>query len=147
MSLIKANHTCFKNTFFSSTIIEWKKLDSNICCSPSYKPFRKWILEFIRYQLNSIFNIFNSSGLTYLTRRVHLPEHQLRHNFRNSLNAVSNCTNTIESKKHYLLHCLNFKIERQTLLQNVRNVNPNLLSMNKKCIHSLIITWGQYFKR
>ena len=53
---IKANHSFFKNTFFPSTIIEWNKLDSNIRCSPSYKLFRKRILEFIRPQPNSIFN-------------------------------------------------------------------------------------------
>ena len=58
---IKANHSFFKNTFFPSTIIEWNKLDSNIRCSPSYKRFRKRILEFIRPQPNSIFNVPNLS--------------------------------------------------------------------------------------
>ena len=94
-------------------IIEWNKLDSNIRCSPSYKLFRKRILEFIRPQPNSIFNVPNSLGLTYLTRlRVglsHLREHKFRHNFRDSLNPICNCSNAIESTKHYLHHCSNFK--------------------------------------
>ena len=64
---IKANHSFFKNTFFTSSIIEWNKLDSNIRCSP-YKMFRKRILEFIRPHANSIFNVPNSLGLTNLTR-------------------------------------------------------------------------------
>ena len=59
-------------------------------CSPSYKLFRKRILEFIRPHPNSIFNVPNCLGLTYLTRlRVglsHLREHKFRHNFRHSLN-------------------------------------------------------------
>ena len=140
---IKANHSFFKNTFFPSTIIEWNKLDSNIRCSPSYKLFRKRILEFIRPQPNSIFNIPNSLGLTYLTRlRVglsHLREHKFRHNFRDSLNPICNCGNAIESTKHYLLHCSNFKNERQTLLQNIRTVNPNLLSINEDALTHLLL--------
>ena len=92
LPLIKANHTFFKNTFFPSTIIEWNKLDSNIRCSPPYKLFRKRIQEFIRTQPNSIFNVPNSLGLTYLKRlRVglsHLCEHKFRHNFRDSLNPL-----------------------------------------------------------
>ena len=122
---IKANHCFFKNTFFPSTVIEWNKLDSNIRCSPSYKLFRKQILEFIRPQPKSIFNAPNSLGLTYLTRlRVGL-SHLHEHKFHTS--------------KHYLLHCSNFKNERQTLLQNVRIGNPNLLSMNEDALIHLLL--------
>ena len=79
--------------------------------------------------------------LPYLTRlRVglsHLREHKFRHNFRNSLNPICNCSNSTESNNHYLLYCSNFKNERQTLLQNVRNVNPSLLSMNEDALTHL----------
>ena len=113
---IKANHSFFKNTFFPSTIIEWNKLDSNIRCPPSYKLFRKRIQEFIRLRPNSIFNVPNSLGLTYLTRLfvglIHLREHKFRHDFRYSLSPICNCGNAIESIKHYLLHCSNFRNER-----------------------------------
>ena len=133
MPPIKTNHSFFKSTFFPSIIIEWNKLDSNIRCSPSYKLFRKRILELIRPQPNSIFIVPNSLGLTYLTRlRVgssHLREHKFRHNFRASLNPICDCGGAIESSKHYFLPCLNFKNERQSLLQNVIIFNPNLLSM------------------
>ena len=78
---IRTNHSFFKNTFFPFTIIEWNKLDLNIRCSPSYKLFRKLILEFIRTQPNSIFNVCNSLGLTYLTRLhvglSHMREHKI----------------------------------------------------------------------
>ena len=121
--------------------MEWNKLDSNICCSPSYKPFRKQIQEFIRPHPNSTFNIPNSLGLTYLTRlRVglsHLREHKFRHNFRDSLNPVCNCSNAIEPSKHYLLHCSNFKNEKQSFLQNVGINKPNLLSMKEDVLTHL----------
>ena len=133
---IKANHRFFKNTFFQSTIIEWNKLDSNIRCSPSYKLSRKRTLEFTRPQSNSIFNVPNSSGLTYLMRLrvglINLREHKFCHNFRNSLKPICNCGNSIESTK-------NFKNERQSLLPNVRIVNPNLLSMNKDALTYLLL--------
>ena len=142
LPLIKANHSFFKNTFFPSTIIEWNKLDSNIRCSPSNKLFRKRILKFIRPPPNSIFNVPNSLGLTYLTRlRVglsHLREHKFCHNFWGSLNQICNCGNSIESAKHYFLHCSNFKTERQSLLQKVRVVNPNPLSMKEDALTHLL---------
>ena len=140
---IKANHSFFKNTFFSSAIIEWNKLDPNIHCSFSYKIFRKRILEFIRPQPSNIFDVHNSLGLTYLTSLhvglSHLREHKFPHDFRNSLNPICNCSSSIESTKHYLLQCSNFKHERQTLLQNVKNVNPNLLSMNEDALTHVLL--------
>ena len=70
----------------------------------------------------------------------HMPEHKFRHNFRDLLNTICNCSSAIDSTKHYLLHCLNFKNERQTLLlQNVRNINPNLLSMNQGVLTHLLL--------
>ena len=133
--------TASLKTFFSSTIIEWNKLGSDIRCSPSYKILRKQIPEFIRPQPKSIFNVPNSLGLIYLTRlRVglsYLREHKFRHNFRDSLKPICNCSNSIESTKHYLLNCSNFKNERQTLLQNIRNVDPNLLAMNEDTLTHL----------
>ena len=132
-----------KTLFFPSTIIEWNKLDSNIRYSPSYKLFRKRIPEFIRPQPNSIFNAPNSLGLTYLTRlRVglsHLCEHKFCHNLQDLLNPICSCGNAIEWTIHYLLHCSNFKNERQTLLQNVRTINPNLLSINEDALTHLLL--------
>ena len=116
-------YSFFKNNFFSSTSIDWNKLDSSIRCSASYKVFRKQILEFIRPQPNSIVNVLNSLGLTYLTR------------LRFGLSHLR----VIEPTKHYLLHCSNFKNERQILLQNVRNVTPNLLSMNEDALTHLFL--------
>ena len=89
------------------------------------------------------FNDPKSLGLTYLTRlRVglsHLREHKFRHNFRDSLNPIFNCSNVIESTKHYLFHCSNSKSERQSLLQKVRTDNPNLLSLNEDASPHLLL--------
>ena len=42
----------FYNFFFSSTIVEWSKLDSDIRSSTSYSTFKKNILNFIRPRSN-----------------------------------------------------------------------------------------------
>ena len=101
--------------------------------------FQKTNLRIYKPQPNSISNVSNSLGLTYLTRlRVglsHLREHKFHHNFRDSLNPTCNCGNAIESTKHYLLHCSNFKNQRQS--QNVRIVNPNRLSISKNALNSV----------
>ena len=101
--------------------------------------FQKTNPRIYKPQPNSISNVPNSLGLTYLTRlRVglsHLREHKFHHNFRDSLNPTCNCGNAIESTKHYLLHCSNFKNQRQS--QNVRIVNPNRLSISKNALNSV----------
>ena len=144
MPHIKRNHSFFKKNFFHSTIIQRNKLDSNIRCSPSYKFFTKGILEFIRLQPNSIFNVPNSLALVYLTKlRVGLSslrEHKVRHNFRDSLNSICYCGNAIELTKHYFLHySTNFNKDRQHLLQNFRIANPNILSMNEDLLTHLLL--------
>ena len=97
----------------------------------------------MRPQTNSIFNVPNSLGLTYFTSQrfglSHLRENKFRHNIRDSLNPTCNCGNAIESTKHYLLQCSNFKNELQVLLQNVTIANPNLLSMNEDALTHLLL--------
>ena len=120
-----------------------EELDSNSLCSPSYNLLGKQILEFIRPEPNSIFNFPNSLGLSYLTSLrfglSHLRKHKFRHSFWDSLNPICNSGNGIELSKHYFLHCSNFKNEMHCLLQNVRIVNPNLLSMNKDSLTHLLL--------
>ena len=134
----KTNHRFFKNTLLSSTVIEYHRMNQ-IRFFSSYKFLRKRIPEFIRPQPKSIFNDLNSLGLIYLTRLCVGLDHLREHKFQDSLNPISNCGNAIESTKHYLLHCSNFKNERFSLLQNVRIVNPDFLSMNKDFLTHLLL--------
>ena len=77
---------------------------------------------------------FNSS---YQKVRLLSPlrKHKFCHNF---LNPICNCSNVIELTKQYLLHCSNSKNEKQSLLQNVGIVNPNVLSMNEDALTHLL---------
>ena len=81
---INVKHDFFKNTFFPSTIIEWKKLDWEIKNSKSIETFKKRILSFIRPSPTN-----NPRGIKLLSRPrlglSHLREHKFKHGFQDSL--------------------------------------------------------------
>ena len=56
-----------------------------------------------------------------------------------SLNPICYCDNAVETTKYYLLYCSNFKNERHFQLQNVRTVNPNLISMNENALNHVLL--------
>ena len=78
-------HFFFQEHFFSSTVIEWNKLDWEIKNSESIVTFKKIILSFIRPSANSTFNLHNPRGIKLLSRlRLglnNLREHKLKHSF------------------------------------------------------------------
>ena len=88
----------FKNPFFSSTVIEWNKIDKNIRKSESLNVFKKSILKFIRPSQNRVYNCHNPKGIKLLTRlRVGLSrEHKFKHSFQGTLNPICNCGEDIE---------------------------------------------------
>ena len=121
----------FRNTFFPSVIIEWNKLDFNVRNSVSLEVFKKSILKFIRPSPNSIFKIDSPEGIKLLTRlRVglsHLRDHKFKYNFQDTLNPLCNCGLEVETTIHFFLHCHNFTILRQTLLNNINDIDNKIL--------------------
>ena len=83
--LIKIKHTFFKNTFFSSAIIEWNKLDPGIWKAESLGILKSNILKFLKSTPRSFFNCYNYKGIRLMTRLrlglSHLREHKFDHNF------------------------------------------------------------------
>ena len=132
---IPAIHTrrnYLKNSFFPSTISEWNNLDCIIRNSKSLSIFKKNLLNFMRPCANSIFNIHNPYGIKLLTRLrlglSHLRDHKFRHCFQDTLNPLCDCGNDTEITTRFFLHCPSFHILRQTLLNNIRNINEKILS-------------------
>ena len=64
----KTKHNFFKNSFFPSVIIEWKKLDPSLRRCDSYNVFKSNILKFIRPSSNSFFDCHNHIRIKYITR-------------------------------------------------------------------------------
>ena len=132
---VKVRHYYFKNSFFPSARSELNKLDLNIRNSASLNAFKKKLLNFIWPGANSIFNILNPLGIKLLTRlRLglgHLHEDKFKHCFQDTLNPLCKCGKDIESTMHFFLHCTNFLIPRQTLFQEIRNIDDNILSQSE----------------
>ena len=82
---INVKHQFFKNSYFPSTIIEWKKLDSNIRNSKTLNIFKSKIFTLITPIANIIFGCHNPIGVKLLTRQrlglSHLREHKFKHSF------------------------------------------------------------------
>ena len=58
----------------------------------------------------------------------HLHEHQFRSHFHDTLNLLCDCGNGIEKTTLFFRHCPNFLTPRQTLLNNIKNINKQILS-------------------
>lgn len=111
----KLYYSFFRNNYFPATSIEWYKLDPDIRDCPSCLIKKKRVLEFIRPYPN----VFKS----------HLRKHKC-HNFEESLNPSYDCGKNTDTITHFLLHCKGFMYERQTLPQNIKEIESNLLSLN-----------------
>ena len=59
---------CFKNSFFSSTLNDWYKLDETVRNSEPISVFKSRLLSFIRPLESNVYNIFDPIGLKFLTR-------------------------------------------------------------------------------
>ena len=127
-------HQFFKNSYFPSTIIEWKKLDSNSRNSEKLQIFKSKILRFIRPTANSIFGCHNPIGVKLLTRLrlglSHLCEHKFKHSFEDTLIPLCSCGKEVETFFHFVRSCPNYSDERLTLLSKNRNIIRNILTSN-----------------
>ena len=78
-----------------------------------------------------MYNIFDPTGLKFLTRLrlnfSHLREHKFRHNFQDTLNPLCSCINLeTETTGHYLLRCVFYTNIRTTLLENLVEIVGNI---------------------
>ena len=100
--------------------------------------FKIQLLNFIRPNSNSVFNINNPLGLKLLTRlRIgfsHLKEHKFKHNFQDSVDPLCSCGNDIESTVHFFLHCPNFTTQSGTLLNKLKITNASIMAKNENSV-------------
>ena len=88
------------------------------------------MLNLIRPCTNSIFNVHIPYGILTRLRLglSHLHDCKIRHYFQETLNPLCDCGNDTETATHFFLHCSSFYTPRQTLLNNIRNINEQILS-------------------
>ena len=86
-------------------------------------------MAFIRPVQSSIYNVFNTQGLTLLTRLrlglSHLDEHRFRHNFKDCINPLCSCSSEVENTLHFFLHCHHYSTFRMGLMNKVNQIDEN----------------------
>ena len=126
---------CFNYSFFPSAQNNWFNLDLNI--------FKSNFVIFIRPVQTNIYNIFDPKGLTFLTRLIlglsHVNQHRFRHGFQDCLNPLCPCRLDIEDTSHYLLHCHHFSHCRVALMNSVKSICDNFVSMSDNVKEDLLL--------
>ena len=140
----------FQSTFFPFCVSKWNDLDPEITKLPSISLFKNKLLPFIRPSPNPIYKCHDPHGITLLTRlRVgfsHLREHKFRHGFTDIYDPFCSCrTNSIETTKHYLLHCPNLYIYRKTLFDSLLQKRFSLLSYNPDHLTEILLFGDSVF--
>ena len=129
ISLIKAKHNFFRDSFFLSAIIEWNNLDPSFRNSKSVSVFKEKIFNFIRPFPNYFFHSHNLKGAKLITRlRLSLSQ-KLKYRFQDATNPLCNCGQDIESSTHLFVHCPFFNNKRHTLF----STTPSLVSRLLDC--------------
>ena len=132
----------FNNSFFPWNICEWNKLDLGIQKS-TYSVFRQYLFKVIRPQPYATFNVCNFAGLRLLTRLrfglSHLNDHRFNHNFQNCINPLRTCSLEVESTSHFFLHCLHYNDIRETLLNELKSVDENILKLSGNKLINLLL--------
>ena len=105
--------------------------------------FKSRILKFIRSNPNSVFNCHDPKAIKYLSRirldLSHLREHKFKHSFQDTLIPICACGSDIETPCHYLISCPIFDAERNTLLNNIRQIAPSILNLNHSQITHVLL--------
>ena len=59
--------------------------------------------------------------------------------FQDTLIPICGCGSDIETPCHYLISCLIFDAERNTLLGNIRQIAPRILNLNQSQITHILL--------
>ena len=71
--------------------------------------------KYTKYLKNSI-HIHKPIRKKLFVRFAHLEKNKFKYNFQGTVVLLCKCGNETESKVHFLILCVNFTIERQTLM-------------------------------
>ena len=116
----EGKHKYFKNSFFPLTVMQWNKLDQNICNPEYLTSFKDNILKFLLLSKNSVFLCNNSNGIQLITRlRLGLSPV--------TPNRMYNRYENIETFCYYLRYC-SFYTNAEIALLNFFSDTKNIIS-------------------
>ena len=68
----------------------------------------------------------------------HLNEHRFNHNFQNCINPLCTCSLEVESVSHFFLHCLHYNDIRETLFNELKSIDENILKLSGNKLINLL---------
>ena len=93
--------------------------------------------------------MFDLLGIKQLSRLrlgfSHLREHKFRHNFSDTINPMCSCTLHPETTTHFLLHCHNYAIIRQTLMSDLQMIDSSIMLLNDTNFVNLLLFGNSSF--
>ena len=126
--VIRARTEKFESSFYPNCLSEWNQLDPEIRLAPSLSIFKTKLLSIIRLPANSVFDIHDPLGLSYLTQlRVSLSKlnfHKFNHNFRDPINPMCLMNDGIEDTEHFLVLSPSFMMHPRDLTSVLALVRP-----------------------
>ena len=69
----------------------------------------------------------------------HLNEHRLNHNFQSCINLLCICGLEVESTSHFFLYCLHYNDICETLLNELKSVDENILKLSGNKLINLLL--------
>ena len=130
-------------------IIEWNKLNFDVCNPKSYATFWNTLLKLGRPNQRAIYSINNPVGLKLFTclrlGLSHLNENRFYHNFRNCINPLCSCSIQIESTSHFLLHCHHYTDICLTLLNSIAEITGNTFNITDEFLVNLLLFDSQKY--
>ena len=139
----------FKGSFFPWVIGERNKLNPEILSSGSYNIFWKLLLNFIRPSASKVYSINNTFGIKLITSLrlgfSHLRDLKFRHIFQDTLNPYCSCSIEAESYSHYFLRCDFFDALRDTIINNLRIIDNNLLTVRDENLTNVLLYGNQIY--
>ena len=129
----------YANSFFPSTIKEWKNLSEEAKSKPSVQSFKKYLNDFKRPAGNSVFAIRDKFGNKLLTKiRVNFSD--LRDHSFNCENPICSCGIVDETSVHFFLRCPHFTTQRSILISKISDIiGSNVSVLADEHLYSIIV--------
>ena len=93
-------------------------------------------------------NYQNPKGIKYETRLQldlsHLREHKFKHSFQDILNPFCDCSCQIETTVDFLYPCLQFSIEKSTLLNKIKSTDTCMLDQSDSNLNKSLVFGGPH---
>ena len=77
---------------------------------------------------NETYRIHHPTQLKLLTRLQLGSNHLNNHNSRDRINSLSSCSLRVENNVHYFLHCHHFLLQRETLMNNIKSTDRDIIN-------------------